>query len=431
MDLIMFYDTDHGATINSRPDNGWWHENPNGTNPPPDGKSYRATTSLLGKYDCTDYNTQKQHFYWMAALGCSGVASDFTNVRSLREKSNEIDSDHYKFFVGVHNTLITQLKVISETTEFKLPKVYPVLRLNDEEYDNLRLMLDDMYELYKQYPNSWYKFDDGTINKDKPFITVFANWNLLSSWKSSRIPVEDDRFNIRWSNGFFIGGTTVPEPSQNGYLKINKDTPYWLFVEHDEQKEGYYTPIYKEGQDGSVEQMQTWVSIWKDGTNWDGMLNKIDGKYPIERYSEPIEKLNPKAVLINRFNYPLIWLDEPQEGVSIENSSHIEPNVDWGFKMFNIVSKQLYKMKGLKMTAPDIEKAIKTDKGQIKIDLSNYPLEYTVSNDPDFLDCNWEFVDTSNNCLKIENLDTSKAIYVKIRNSFGESAIKQIEAERV
>lgn len=75
MDMIMLYDIDHGSRINARPDHGWWPLNPEyPDDPAPDFNSIcRVTTPLMGTYDCTDPKLQKQHLYWISALGCNAT----------------------------------------------------------------------------------------------------------------------------------------------------------------------------------------------------------------------------------------------------------------------------------------------------------------------------------------------------------------------
>lgn len=431
MDVIMLYDMDHGASINSRPDRGWWTLNPEYPADPVDKGHFRVTTPLLGTYDSSDPKVVKQHLYWLAALGCNALQSDFTNWRSIREPN--VDNNVKGFFNGISRAFETQLKVISQITEFDPPKAYGMMRLNGSEFDNLQLMLNDVYAFYEKYPDSWYKFDDGSDRKDKPFLVIFADWNLLGRWTATGIPFDDERFNIRWSNGFLSGVQGVSKINDAGDRVIAKENPYWLFVENEEMpdKKGYYRPIYNEGQDGSPEQMITWASIWKGGPNWDGMLDMVDGKLAIQRYTEPVYRIMPKALLVNRWNYPLAWLEQPQEGVSRNKSTHIEPNVDWGFKIFNAVATEIYKLNDFKQAAPPSPAVSDYDgkKRVVNISVDGFPLEYRVSNSKDFKDSEWKFINITDGGIKIaDQIKMASQIYIQTRNSFGESAITPYKA---
>jgi len=430
MDLIMWYDLDHGSAINGRPDRGWLPLNPEYPDDPKVAGHYRTTTSLLGKYSSQDPKIIKQHAYWIKALGCNALACDLTNARSIREA--KISADMMRFYKGINKAYELQLKNLSEITEFTAPTAYPTLRLNSEEYDNLRLMLDDMFALYEKYPTKWYKLDDGTDNKDKPFIVIFADGGQLKNWVTAGIPVQDDRFNIRWSNGYLAGQEGITQLDSNNTRMIAGNLPYWLFVEgtKDKSRNGYYEPIYKALPSGKgVEQMITWASVHLGGTNWDGMQDEIDGKMPIERYTEPVYKLKPKALLVNRFNYPLAWLSEPQEGISRNKSTHIEPNVDWGFAVFNNVAKELYKVRGYEKKSPEKPELNSFDKENnvFSIKLDNYPLEYRISNSEDLAGSEWFFLNVGTGGIEIDaKIDITKKLYIQTRNSFGESPFGDI-----
>src|SRR6056297_2625051 len=353
MDMIMFYDCDHGSLINNRPDNGWWHLNPEYPKDPTTENHHRITTSLLGTYESQDPAVIKQHAYWFQALGCNVFASDLTNIASVRAPGSS--SSMESFYSGVLKAFENQLKELREIEEFDAPEVYPVLRLFGTTYGTFEYMLDDVYALYEKYPEKWYTLDDESEDSSKPFIVVFTDWTLLSNWASNGVTHEakDDRFNIRWSNGFLLNTAGITETGTNGTRKIPGDVPFWLFVENEQTTNGRYQAVYKESPDKqSVEQMITWASVWLNGNEWDGLRDTIDGKLPIERYSERAFDLNPQTLLVNRFNYPLAWMGMPGEGVSRNKSTHIETNVDWGFLEFNDVAKVLYDIRGTEKAAP-------------------------------------------------------------------------------
>jgi len=433
MDLIMWYDIDHGSSINDRSDSGWLPLNPEYPNAPVTGHC-RTTTSLLGKYDCQDLTIIKQHAYWIKAIGCNVIASDLTNTRSTKELN--IEPDMMYFYKGINNAFKLQIQQLAEITEFDAPKAYPTLRLGDTTFDNLQLLLDDMYDIYLKYPSKWYKLYDLTTNKDKPFVVIFADGGVLNDWVNKGIPFDDGRFNIRWSNGFLMYQPDITEIDSCNNVRIANNMPYWLFIENTEQvgRKGYYQPIYKmlPGNDG-IEQMITWASVHLGGYNWDGMLDEIDGKMPFERYSQPVYKLKPKTLLVNRFNYPLAWIEEPQEGISRNKSTHVEPNVDWGFLVFNNVANELYKVRGYIKKAPEKPVLNVYDKVKkvLEIKLDNYPLEYRISNNEDMRYSEWIFLNVGSGGIKLDcEIDTSIKLYIQSRNSFGESPVGELTLEQ-
>lgn len=430
MDIIMWYDIDLGDKILKRPDKGWWNLNPEYPDDPKGKDSYRTTTPLLGKYESQDPTIIKQHAYWIKALGCNAVACDLTNSRSTRAKNSPAAWRSY--YIGANKSFELQLKYLSEITEFNAPAAYPTIRLIGEEYDNIKLMLDDMYALYEKYPSKWYKLDDGTENKDKPFIVIFADGQLLKQWITEDIPLNDDRFNIRWSNGYLVAQEGVTQFDADKNRKIAANKPYWLFVENikSSTKNGYYEPIYKMLPNGKgVEQMISWASLYLGGRSWDGLLDKVDDKTTFERYTEPVYKLKPKALLVSRFNYAVAWGAEPQEGISRNKSTHIEPNVDWGFLVFNNVANELYKVRGYEKKTPEKPELSSFNKetNLLSIKLDNYPLEYRISNNEDLSGSEWVFLNVGTGGIKLDSkIDISKKVYIQCRNSFGESPIGDI-----
>ena len=425
MDIIMWYDIDHGSRINARPDNGWWYLNPEYPDDPVQSGQWRTTTSLLGTYESQDSCVIRQHAYWIKSLGCNVFSSDLTNVESPRKSGVEAHMLYY--YKGVIKAFELQLKELKSIRAFEAPSTYPVIRLFGSNDENLSLLLDDMYALYQQHPDQWYTLDDGTAEKDKPFLVIFVDWGLLRNWASSGIPaeVQDTRFKIRWSNGYLLG-QGITEKDDNNIDRIPADLPYWLFVENQQAvQNGQYTPVYKEAENGAgVEQMITWASVWLQGAEWDGLRDTLNGKLPIERYTEPVKDLMPNTLLINRFNYPLAWPDEPQEGLSRNKSTHIEPNVDWGFLEFNDVASVLYDVKGSDKIAPPVPRLnaydVITNKMQIHLD--NYPLEFRISNEADLSNAPWHFLNVGDGGIELRNLvDRRETIYIQTRNSFGES----------
>ncbi len=405
-DIIMWYDCDDGTAINTRPDNGWWPLNPEYPNDPSPATcdtntQYRTTTSLLGTYQSQDSTVIKQHAYWIKALGCNVIACDLTNSGPSGQGSSYWD--------GVNKAFELQLKNLPQITEFEAPSVYPVIRLTGTNYSNLTLMLDDMYALYQQYPAKWYKLDDGTANKDKPFIEIFADWSLLNQWITSGIPIQDSRFNIRYSNGYLLSQPAITQLDNNNIHKIPGNIPYWLFVENTQDPlkgYGYYEPVYKEMPYASgegVEQMITWASVCISDTDWDGLRNTVDSETPIVRYTEPVFNLKPKVLMACRFNYPIAWLSQPQEGVSRNKSTHIEPNVDWRFLEFNNVADELYSVKNYGKVAPPtpVIESFNSAQDILQIKLDGFPLEYLISNNENFNGAQWTFLNVGKGGIEL------------------------------
>ncbi len=384
---------------------------------------WRTTTSLLGTYQSQDPAVIKQHAYWIKALGCNVMACDLTN-------SGPSGKGAPYYFNGINLAFELILKNLPEITEFEAPSVYPVIRLTGTNYSNLTLMLDDMYALYQQYPAKWYKLDDGTANKDKPFIEIFADWSLLNTWAQSGIPAQaqDDRFNIRYSNGYLLSQPAITQLDNNNIHKIPGSVPYWLFVENTQDPlkgYGYYEPVYKEMPNGQgVEQMITWASVCINGSDWDGLRDTVDGKTPIVRYTEPVFNLKPKVLLACRFNYPIAWLSHPWEGVSRNKSTHIEPNVDWGFLEFNNVADELYSVKNYGKVAPPtpVIESFNAVQNILKIKLDGFPLEYRISNNENLGGTQWTFLNVGKGGMILDStIDIGKEIYIQTRNSFGVS----------
>ena len=215
------------------------------------------------------------------------------------------------------------------------------------------------------------------------------------------------------------------EKDENGTNYIPADVPFWLFVEDDSPaKDGYFNPLYKMGPNNKPEQMITWASLHQGYGVWDGLHNQIDGKVPIQRYSEPVADVMPEVLLVNRWNYPLAWPEQPQEGVSREGSTHIEPNVDWGFDVFNSVTKEMYKLNAWKTDAPPKPVITAASAERVFIDLNGFPLEARISTDKNFSDAKWDYINVAKGgALLPEGASEGTTYYVQTRNTFGESEI--------
>ncbi|MEN8158369.1 MAG: T9SS type A sorting domain-containing protein, partial [Bacteroidota bacterium] len=110
-------------------------------------------------------------------------------------------------------------------------------------------------------------------------------------------------------------------------------------------------------------------------------------------------------------------------------STHIEPNVDWGFEVFNEVAEVLYDLKGATKAAPPVPAldSYDADRNSLKIALDGFPLEYRISNDETLDGAQWEFLDLRDGGIKPKSdINRNEAIYLQTRNSFGESATGSI-----
>lgn len=419
MDMIMWYDIDIGPS-NARPLNGWWTLNPNHPDTVNIGGCYRATTSVLGLYDLGDSDVSRQHLYWMSALGCNGVAVDWTNYTSYRD----LTVNNVAYNTGVYCNTEVLLKTAKNEKDFDTPGVYVTVRLSGTNFKKLKETIDDVYALYEKYSEAWYYFDDGTKNADKPFLVIFTDWDIIDAYiMQDDVLYEDDRFNIRFSNGFLSSRASL---EKDGTRSIAGNIPLWLFIENemdDSAGEGMYRTFHKDGPDGKVEQMIAWASVYKGGTKWDGLNNIINNQTTFERTLRNVDELSPKALLICRFNYPVVWLEEPQEGVSLYGSTHIEPNKDFGFLVFDNVRKNLYRLNYWEEKAPGGATINNISDNAIFLDFDEYITEYRISVLSGEMG-DWEYYNINSG---IEILDEwiGNTIYIQTRNSFGESTVTE------
>ena len=423
MDLIMWYDIDSSPSTNGRPQKGWWPLNPNHPNAVTTDGNYRTTTPLMGLYDQRDPETARQHLYWMAALGCNGVAIDWTNYTSYRFAMETSGSGWFKYTLGVYNNTKVFMNIAAVENSFEAPKAYCVVRLHGTDEAGLKNTLDDVYTLYQKYPEAYYKFNDGTDRADKPFVVIFIDGSLREKLVKGEWSLDDERFNIRFSNGYLTSSTTLEE---DGTRSIPGNVPLWLFVENEEDIDagiGQYRVYHKDSPDGTVEQMIAWASVHKGGFNWDTLNNIIDGQTTFERTLRGVKELSPKAVLINRFNYAMAWKAEPQEGVSLYGSTHIEPNEDFGFLVFDNVKDNLYELNYWNKLSPAAPSVVSTDDNTLYIGLDEFPTEYRVSLTQDDMG-EWTYYNI-NNGIEIPAEWAGKTCYIQTRNTFGESTVTE------
>lgn len=420
MDMLMWYDADNSPSVSDRPQRGWFPLLENNTQTVTVDGHFRVTTPLLGLYDQRKPAVIRQHLYWIYSLGCNGIIVDYTNCpttyRDLKGDS------FYKFTFGLYKNIEGMLKTASEETQFAAPKITVALRMNGRDYTKLQGVLDDMYALYEMYPDAWYKFDDGTENASKPFIEIFVDFDVIAEYfKENKKLEKDDRFNIRFTNGY-LG--QYSQENADGSAALSPESEFWYFVENiddEEAGEGMYKVLYKKGENNSVEQMVAWASVHRGYLEWDELNNKINGKTTFERTLRGVKELSPSALIVARWNYALAWLSQPQEGLSLYESTHIEPNEDFGFLVFDNVKKNLYDINNWKELVPPTPSVQYEFDGTLFIGLEEFPTEYRISDDKDNMG-EWVYYNI-NDGIEIPKEYEGKTCYIQTRNTYGESQI--------
>ncbi|MBO4325786.1 MAG: hypothetical protein J5950_00765 [Clostridia bacterium] len=435
IDMIMWYDCDGWVSSMELGDNR--AERPQ--------QACRVSDTYMGKYSSLSEKTALQHAYWIYSLGCNAICCDWTNYISYRQRGSD-----FSYNKRIYSNTEKMLKTLKNIEAFSAPALYVAIRLSDFKYEELQMKLDDVYALYENYKDEWYYFDDGTENALKPFVVIFTDvfytgskWydRLHNTWHEGEELsfYEDSRFNIRWSNGYL--GVTAQE-DEKGRLRIGENQPYWTFVEPYTDKKagkGYYEVMYNVGKNGEVEQMSCWASMYADNSYWDPLNNIIDGKTTFERTIRCVSELMPKALLINRFNYPLAWPEEPQEGLSLFESTHIEPNYDFGFSVFDNVKQNLYELNGWEKSAPPapactisdgsgkILAALKSGSAKVFLSLEGEPQMYRMSVSPDMTDAGYVYYDLTEGIILPEELkDFDGTVYLQTQNAFGDSSVVSI-----
>ena len=338
-DVIAYYDIDNGSSCNTRPDNGWfllYTESPNIATK--DGH-FRSATPLLGTYDQADPAVARQHLYWLRAAGFTAIAVGLTNVIPLeRCESN----DMRKYCRGCMNNfevLLREAKKMCDEGISDVPKIYANLRLSGENTEDFLMLLGEYRAIYEKYPGQTYHLR----GSDKPFLGVFIDWELMNRGAEVTSAIDlGTYFEWRFTNGFLLN--YAKDDKKGGYA-IDADRKMWIFAENERGKEeGSYLPIYTAYKGGKAEMMAAAVAVWRgwetDGSLWDAMNHRIGGKTPLERTLAGVYQYQPDYVVINRFNYPVVWMSESQEGMGLWHSTHYEPSVELGFTMFNAVAKE-------------------------------------------------------------------------------------------
>ena len=425
-DVVVWYDIDNGSSCNTRPDNGWYYlysESPGVTT---QNGLYRAATLLLGTYDQRDPEVCRQHLYWLRNAGFTVISVDVTNVKTIQDDS---DPGMYYYYKGVYDNveaLLAEARKMTEEGISDVPKIYVNVRLFGEDYDGLKLVLEDYKALYEKYPEQVWHYN----GSEKPFIGIFADWSLFDQWKYRPKTDVDDYFDYRWTNGFLKNYGSAD--GQGGFA-IDSRRLLWPFVENEKgSEEGSYVPIYTADADGDPEAMVASVSVWEgwntDGSHWDAMNNLIDGKTPLDRTLEPVYALKPSVVILDRFNYPLVWLEEYQEGVGLYHSGHFEPCEELGFDMLYAVTRHVYAMRGLTGEKPAPSTAVRSQDGYLIPDLTVMPAEYRIGTDASMEGAEWKMYPVSGR-LDYRAFTGVDTLYIQTRNAFGESEVTAVTVE--
>ncbi|RKX38875.1 MAG: hypothetical protein DRP64_15040, partial [Verrucomicrobia bacterium] len=417
---MMLYEIDNLSWAN-RPDNGWFYLNPNhpgivpGPGQPPytGDEHWRTATPLLGLYDNRDPEVIKQHAYWMRAMGVDVVLLDWTNLTSTKQPSSHV----YEFTLRVHDATRAILDVYSTITEFVPPKIVVAMRMQEEfaPFTITQEIADDAWEIYAPYPELMFTSHDGTSGSDKSMLVAFAGFED-AAWTSTGPVWGDSRFNMRYMNGYLMNrpGMTVAE-STDWKRIADDDWPYWPFVESDPTGGGYYRNLYRRLPGTSIPELaMTWVALHNGGLTWDGQLDVVDGKYLIQRYSEPLYNKVPRITFMNRWCYPSGWYNEPQEGLSLNYSTIIEPSLDLGFENFDRAADIMYDLRGLIKHVPG-KPVIKSvvDGRYVAFTSSNLPVQYKVSDDKDGIGEDWEYIDVNHPVIELPVSLQNKPFYLR------------------
>jgi len=227
----------------------------------------------------------------------------------------------------------------------------------------------------------------------------------------------------------------------NGYLKnhglgtyedadwdrITNDHPYWAFVENDPKPgyTGYYRNLYRRLPGTEISELAiTWIALHRGGYAWDGQLDTVGGKYLLDRFSTPLYSKPPRITFLNRWCYPAAWWFEPQEGLSLNYSTIIEPSVDLGFDNFDRAADIVYDLRGLVKHAPGKPVINSVEDGEyFSFDSSNFPTHYKVSDDPCGVGEEWQYININEPLIQLPHSLKRQPFYLRTKNTFGQSDV--------
>ena len=410
---LVWYDDDQNP-INGRPDHGgWWLRNPNGRGiVPNDGNIYRTATPLLGTYDATDPAPIRQHAYWFAAMGASGIINDWTNINfsTLPAYSEGVER--------ATHTLMTEFSQANGNHPHL--KVVIAVRIQAAASDTA-VVLDRVAALYNQFPACTVRLNNGTPTSTRPLLEVFTNFTPISAWRVAP-QFSDERFDIRFTNGYLTNlGLTVPL-GPGAIAKVANDLPYWNFVENSANptKPNYYQTVLRNFVFNGVErteQSAAWVAIHRGGMNWDGI-----GANAFERSIDPFFTLGPQVLVLNRFNYAIGWYAQPQEGLSADTATMIEPSEEYGYRLFNQATQYLSRIRSrAPSTLGELRNVDMREDGAVYCAQGGWPLEYQVSANAPLDSAPWNMVVPVDGVFVVAPPHGATQWLARTRNSFGES----------
>ena len=402
-----------------RHDSGWQKFNPNHTLAAPETtaplEAWRTTTPLLGLYAMKDPEVIKQHAYWMKAMGVDTVLLDWTNLP-----------------VPLWEYTLKILEVYDGITEFVPPKLTVGYRMQETEspFTTTQEIADTVWRLCQRFPDLWFTTCDGTAQSNKPVLILWPNFSSDSAWKDSGPVWTDSRFNMRYMNGYLkapSNGVTVYEDAD--WDRMKNDYPYWGFVENDPKPghPGYYRNLYRRLPGTDISEFAiTWIAIYTATPteyDWDGQFDLVDGKYCLQRYSEPLYAKPPRITFLNRWCYPAAWYLEPQEGMSLNDSTIIEPSTDVGFDNFDLAADIMFDLRKLEKHAPGKPVINSIEDGMyVGFDSSNFPTHYKVSADIAGDTEQWQFININEDVIQLPYNLQGQIFYLRTKNTFGESA---------
>jgi hypothetical protein len=403
------------------PGGSWFPLNPNRPGNPPAGGPFRFGDPITGLYESKDPNIIKQHAYWFAASGFDHVTLDWTNMNPADSPYNAV------YNRGIKAASKSVIQTFSTIAEIPTPKVAIAMRiLSDpvfaEPLKETTKVADEIYELYQQFPNQFWKFNDSSPNANKPVLIVFFNqadcaWTQGPQWT-------DSRFNVRYMNGYLDGLCSGGYQNADGAIKAN--LPYWVFVENKKQPNGNYRDIYKQGLGGGREQMAVWFGLHQGGLNWDTW----SGGATLDRQMLNVPSSGLQILEINRFDYNASWLEQPQEGLTEEASSSFEPTTTMGFEKMYHIMRTTHALKDLPK-APPLQphvQVLSRDSDNARVvffpDLwtlrsLNYPQEYSISYSLTERGT-WNYLNVNALILTVP-LNGHTSFYLTLRNAFGEN----------
>lgn len=483
---FIVYDIDHGTNITGtgRGPNGWWSLLPGGCGPGSPStcedtritldlsncfKQHRTATSVLGEYNSNDPAVITQHAYWIRAMGIDGMLIDWTNTPNPT------------FVTNVESATDVVFQTLDSITDFAPPKAVITIRakgtLADLDEAGTTAEINRVATMIANREHLLYYADDGSAKADKPLLVIFTFFSPdLDAF-------DDPRFNIRFTDGFHLGGNRVG-PGDGVSFPILQDKPYWTFLENEtvdpsgarfQQQFGdaYYKSVYRKIPGTQInEQTALWVSMWngspnpptasscpyvdaqgqpqlfpiaqgEDVTNvvWDGVsdtktCSPIDAPcHPLQRTASAVFDDPPLHLLVGRFNYPLAYATRAQEGVSFDESGMIEPNDYNGDVLMSQVSDVIGKLESHVQRAPSALNVIgRPYLGNIQLTASNFPVRWEVSTSPAFSPSQTESgflkADGTSGTLTIElsSAMLEQTLWIRVSNYVGDSGVVQSPA---